>query len=115
MDLSASTGRSHSAPKSQEVVRVDFYDTNMLLYEQPLNMIPTSKERNSISVAEPMKLSVGRFLLIIPNSDSRPFYPYYYEKRNIVFDRNLYRRRKKDIIHNMLIDDIESKRFDSIV
>lgn len=36
MDLPASTGRSHSAPESQEVVRVDFHDTDTLSYEQPL-------------------------------------------------------------------------------
>ena len=67
MDLPASTGRSHSAPESQEVVRVDFHDTDTPSYEQPLNMIPTSTERNNISVAEPMRLSVGSFLLTIPN------------------------------------------------
>ena len=67
MDLPASTGRSHSAPESQEVVRVDFHDTGMLSYEQPLDMLPTSGERNSISVTEPMKLFVGSFLLTIPN------------------------------------------------
>ena len=67
MDLPASTGRSHSAPESQEVVRVDFHDTDTRSYEQPLNMIPTSTERNNISVAEPMRLSVGSFLLTIPN------------------------------------------------
>ena len=31
------------------------------------DMIPTSTERNNISVAEPMRLSVGSFLLTIPN------------------------------------------------
>ena len=67
MDLPASTGRSHSAPESQEVVRVDFHDTDTPSYEQPLNMIPASTERNNISVAEPMRLSVGSFLLTIPN------------------------------------------------
>ena len=67
MDLPASTGRSHSAPESQEVFRVDFHDTDTPSYEQPLNMIPASTERNNISVAEPMRLSVGSFLLTIPN------------------------------------------------
>ena len=67
MDLPASTGRSHSAPESQEVVRVDFHDTDTPSYEQPLNMIPASTKRNNISVAEPMRLSVGSFLLTIPN------------------------------------------------
>ncbi|WP_431857430.1 IS66 family insertion sequence element accessory protein TnpA, partial [Mediterraneibacter gnavus] len=67
MDFPASTGRSYSAPESQEVVRVDFHDTDTRSYEQPLNMIPTSTERNNISVAEPMRLSVGSFLLTIPN------------------------------------------------
>ena len=51
MDLPASTGRSYSAPESQEVVRVDFHDTDTRSYEQPLNMILTSTERNNISVA----------------------------------------------------------------
>lgn len=67
MDLPASTGRSYRAPESQEVVRVDFHDTGMLSYEQPLDMLPTSGERNRFSVTEPMKLSVGSFLLTIPN------------------------------------------------
>ena len=67
MDLPASTGRSHSAPESQEVVRVNFHDTDTLSYEQPLNMIPASTKRNNISVTEPMRLSVGSFLLTIPN------------------------------------------------
>lgn len=67
VDLPASTGRSYSAPESQEVVRVDFHDTDTLSYEQPLNMIPASTKRNNISVAEPMRLSVGSFLLTIPN------------------------------------------------
>ena len=67
MDFPASTGRSYSAPESQEVVRVDFHDTDTRSYEQPLNMIPTSTERNNISVAELMRLSVGSFLLTIPN------------------------------------------------
>lgn len=67
MDLPASTGRSHSAPESQEVVRVDFHDTDTISYEQPLDMIPTPMKESSISGAAPMKLSVGRFLLTIPN------------------------------------------------
>ena len=67
MDLSASTGRSYSVLESQEVVRVDFHDIDMLSYEQPLDTLPTSGERNSFSVTEPMKLSVGSFLLTIPN------------------------------------------------
>ena len=49
------------APESQEVVRVDFHDTDPLPYEQPLNVIPVATERNNLSVAEPMKLSVGSF------------------------------------------------------
>ena len=51
-DLPTSTGRSHSAPESQEVVRVDFHDTNTLSYEQTLNMIPASTERNNILLAQ---------------------------------------------------------------
>ena len=35
--------------------------------EQPLNVIPVATERNNLSVAEPMKLSVGSFHLTIPN------------------------------------------------
>ena len=67
MDLPASTGRSYRAPESQEVVRVDFHDTDPLPYEQPLNVIPVTTERNNLSVTEPMKLSVGSFHLTIPN------------------------------------------------
>ena len=36
VDLPASTGRTYRAPESQEVVRVDFHDTDPLPYEQPL-------------------------------------------------------------------------------
>ena len=67
MDLPASTGRTYCAPESQEVVRVDFHDTGMLSYEQPVKVIPAATERNNLSVAEPMKLSVGSFHLTIPN------------------------------------------------
>ena len=48
VDLPASTGRTYRAPEGQEVVRVEFHDTDL-------------------SVAEPMKLSVGSFHLTIPN------------------------------------------------
>ena len=65
--MPASIGRSYRAPESQEVVRVDFHDTDPLPYEQPLNVIPVATERNNLSVAEPMKLSVGSFHLTIPN------------------------------------------------
>ena len=58
---------SYRAPESQEVVRVDFHDTDPLPYEQPLNVIPVATERNNLSVAGPMKLSVGSFHLTIPN------------------------------------------------
>ena len=67
MDLPASTGRTYCAPESQEVVRVDFHDADPIPYEQPLNVIPAATERNNLSVAEPMKLSVGSFHLTIPN------------------------------------------------
>ena len=67
VDLPASTGRTYCAPESQEVVRVDFHDTDPIPYEQPLNVIPAATERNNLSVAEPMKLSVGSFHLTIPN------------------------------------------------
>ena len=67
VDLPASTGRSYRAPESQEVVRVDFHDTDPLPYEQPFNVIPVATERNNLSVAGPMKLSVGSFHLTIPN------------------------------------------------
>lgn len=51
------------------------------------------------------------------NSDLRPFYPYYdYEQKEYRFGIEIYTGEdKKDIIHNMPIDDIESKRFDSTV
>ena len=41
--------------------------TDPIPYEQPLNIIPAATERNNLSVAEPMKLSVGSFHLTIPN------------------------------------------------
>ena len=67
VDLPASTGRTYRAPEGQEVVRVEFHDTDPIPYEQPLNVIPAATERNNLSVAEPMKLSVGSFHLTIPN------------------------------------------------
>ena len=67
VDLPASTGRTYCAPESQEVVRVDFHDTDPIPCEQPLNVIPAATERNNLSVAEPMKLSIGSFHLTIPN------------------------------------------------
>lgn len=45
MDLPASTGHSYRVPENQEVVRVNFHDTDMLSYEQPLDTFPTSAER----------------------------------------------------------------------
>ena len=69
VDLPASTGRTYRAPESQEVVRVEFHDTDPIPYEQPLNVIPAATERNNFSVAESMKLSVGSFHLTIPNSN----------------------------------------------
>ena len=59
-------GTAKHAPESQEVVRVDFHDTDPIPYEQPLNVILATTERNNLSVAEPMKLSVGSFHLTIP-------------------------------------------------
>lgn len=56
MDLPAATGRSYNTPESQEVIRVDFHNPDTISYEQPLDMMPAS-----------MKLSVGSFLLTIPN------------------------------------------------
>ena len=67
VDLPASTGRTYRAPEGQEVVRVEFHDTDPIPYEQPLNVIPAATERNNFSVAESMKLSVGSFHLTIPN------------------------------------------------
>ena len=67
MDMPASTGRNYNASESQEVVRLEFHDTDMFSYEQPLNRVSVSTERNNLSVAELMKLSVGSFLLTIPN------------------------------------------------
>ena len=58
---------SYRAPENQEVVRVDFHDTDPPPYEQPFNVIPVATERNNLSVAGPMKLSVGSFHLTIPN------------------------------------------------
>ena len=68
MDLPASTGRTYCAPESQEVVRVDFHDTDPIPCEQPLNVIPAATERNNLYCKhEPMKLSIGSFHLTIPN------------------------------------------------
>ena len=63
VDFPASTGRSYRAPESKEVVRVDFHDTDPIPYEPPLNVIPVSTERNNLSVAAPMKLSVVNILV----------------------------------------------------
>ena len=73
VDLPASTGHTYRAPESQEVVRVEFYDTDPIPYEQPLNVIPAATERNNFSVAESMKLSVGSFHLTIPNGTDPQF------------------------------------------
>ena len=73
MDLPASIGHSYRAPESQEVVRVEFHDTDPLPYEQSLNVIPVSTERNNLSVVEPMKLFVGSFYLTIPNGTDLQF------------------------------------------
>ena len=54
VDLPASTGRTYRAPEGQEVVRVEFHDTDPIPYEQPLNVIPAATERNNFSVAESM-------------------------------------------------------------
>ena len=67
MDLPAATGHSHSAPESQEVVRVDFHNPDIISYEQSSDMLPTPVESKSISEVTPMKLSIGSFLLTIPN------------------------------------------------
>ena len=61
---------------------MEFHDTDPIPYEQPLNVIPAATERNNLSVAEPMKLSVGSFHLTIPNgTDPQLLYtvnhPYY--------------------------------------
>ena len=50
VDRPASTGRAYRAAESQEVVRVDFHDTDPIPYEQPLNIIPAATERNNLSV-----------------------------------------------------------------
>ena len=67
MDLPAPTGHSYRAPESQEVVRVDFHDTDMFSCQQPSHTVPASAERNSLSETESMRLSVGSFFLTIPN------------------------------------------------
>lgn len=67
MDLPASTVNSYSALESQKVVRVDFHDSNILSYEQSFNKVLASTERNDLSVEKSMWLSVGSFLLTIPN------------------------------------------------
>ena len=45
VDLPASIGHSYRAPESQEVVRVEFHDTDPLPYKQLLNVIPVSTEK----------------------------------------------------------------------
>lgn len=67
MDLPAATGYSYNTLESLEVVRVDFHNPDTTSYEHPLDMMPASMERSRISEAAPMKLSVGSFLLTIPN------------------------------------------------
>lgn len=66
-DLPASTGRSYRVPESQEVVRVDFHDTDMFSCQQPGHTVPASTEPNILSTTESMSLSIGSFLLTIPN------------------------------------------------
>ncbi len=67
MDLPAATGHSYNTPESREVVSVDFPNPDTISYEQPLNRILTPMKESGISGAAPMKLSVGSFLLTIPN------------------------------------------------
>ena len=67
MDLPAPTGHSYRAPESQEVVRVDFHNADMFSSQQPSDTVPASAERNNFSATEPMRLSVGIFLLTVPN------------------------------------------------
>ena len=73
MDLPVSTGRSYSDSESQEVVRVDFHDTDVLSYKQPPNMVPASAKRNNFSTTKPMSLSIGSFLLTISNGTDPQF------------------------------------------
>ena len=56
-----------SCSESQEVVRVDSRDTDMFSCHQPSHTVPASVEPNILSVTESMPLSVGSFLLMIPN------------------------------------------------
>lgn len=65
MDLPIATGRNYSTSESQEIVRVDFHNPDTISFEQPLDMVFASAERNSISNASPMKLSFGSFLLTL--------------------------------------------------
>ena len=67
MDLPVSTGRNYRAPENQEVVRIDFQDTDIPSYEHSLDTLPTPAEKNSIFVAGKMKLYVGISILNIPN------------------------------------------------
>lgn len=67
MDLPAATGRSYNTLESQEFVRVDFPNPDAISYKEALDRMPASMERSSISEAAPTNLSVGRFLLTIPN------------------------------------------------
>ena len=51
------------------------HNPDIISYEYPSDMDPAPMERTSISVVIPMKVSIGSFLLTIPNgTDPRPFW-----------------------------------------
>lgn len=61
MDLPALTGHSYRVPESQEVVRVNFHDTDMFSCQQPSHMVPASAERNNFSATESLRLLEASF------------------------------------------------------
>lgn len=67
----AATGRSHSAFEKQEVVKVDL--KGPATYDQPISLLDDTADVN-ISVPDhlPMKFSVGKCTLTIPNG-TEPF------------------------------------------
>ena len=49
----------------QEVVRVDFHDTDPLPYEQPLNVIPVTTERNNPVSYTHLRLSENALIMFL--------------------------------------------------
>ena len=50
VDLPASTGRTYCAPESQEVVRVDFHDTDPIPYEEDCKVLVEQQENGTLPI-----------------------------------------------------------------